>query len=234
MKILVNRALKGTITGLMGVAMLALLGGCGDIGPTSVAPDSADIAAAGSQGGSSFAFGPAALAKKVKGEDSATGSTQAAEGWFEFDDDGKLEVRFKDYGDASTVRVDKAKFIIREDSIDPSQLGPFFKDNPDWVDEDEVKIRMTVTSGTRLSDILVQFDPDGLLFSPAAKLQVTVKGTFDRRQFEVGKIPIYHISSKGTITKILADIEVKSRSLTIKFDVSGFSEYDWLDAPETH
>ena len=240
MKAQIRKALKGTVIGLMGVAMLALLGGCGDMDRSPMATDSGTAVQESQPAlSSTLVFSPRALgfalAKKVKGR-SARSDTKIREesddGWFDLDDDAKLRVEFDNYGDENTLRVGAAKFTVREESMDV--IGVSDSDlRTRRKSREQVHISMTVSSGQTLSDVSVVFTPHGLLFNPAAKLEVVLEGNF-KNLADGDTVPsvIYHISGDGKVTKVLADVELHSRYVKIRIDVPSFSTWDWNDVPE--
>ena len=234
-------------TGLVLVALAGFIavGGCGDVdrspfasgdgalldggGPASVAPANRSFLVLGLPG----------LAKKATGVSAQSAIyTETAERPFALSaagdlsylhEAGNLQVRFKNYGDNSILRVKTAKLVVRENSIGYQPTGDLPAEMP-VNKRDEVEITMAVTSGSTLSDVSVIFGPSGLTFTPAARLEVQLTGDMSRENLTVGgTIPwvVYHISSNGTITKIEAKAEVRSRSAKIKIDIPGFSQFDW-------
>lgn len=144
----------------------------------------------------------------------------------------RLRTKFFNYGDKSTVRVKDAQFVVRPYSIGDAE--------PIW--GDRYPITMTVHSGEAVDEILVQFQPSGMSFSPHAQLVMIVYG-----EINVSDMVAYHIHGTGEVSKPAFSIEpidddeierddsdeieesddLKKWRITVS--VPGFSEYTYDD-----
>jgi hypothetical protein len=231
---------KALTIGLMGIALMAFAAGCGDqarlpVASTEVGDEAPDASSSSMLAGGKLVFSPRALAigaAKTAGE--VTSLTKKARKNFHPKKNGKMSVTFPKYGDNTILRVKKATFSVKKNSI-----GGLAPNNGK-----KYRIKMKVTSGTTLDDIVIAFSPAGLAFKPQAELKLLLKGTMDvagaaklaggdnesEDMSDEGKGKeafIYHISKDGKVTLVPVKVTEKRSGWLIKIKVPGFSEFDF-------
>lgn len=196
------------VTTTLALAGIALLGGCADLARAPLAPEqpaavqpeaqaqhraSKPVATAGSHAYNTHAF--------------STFRSQTATGWFARRAGGALAVDFSDYAQDHQVQVDRATFAVKAGSLDKGRA----------------QISMTVTSGTRLSDVEITFGPSGVVFNPHATLTLVLKGKLTAGELEALKSYHYH---HGATTQISHSVSSSGDNVwTIILDIPGFSRY---------
>ena len=231
-----NCQAAGAVFTLIGAVAILAIGGCGEMDRTPLATEQS-IASADQPTGT-IVFGPLSLAKRVRGGSKSSQGlrTKSDDAWIRVDDDGRLGVRFSGYGNKHTLQVTTAKFTIRKKSMDVSSVASDHLRKRRRGGE-RVHIKMKVTSGQTLSDVLVEFGPHDLRFTPMATLEVTLDGNLDALDDDGAKglakpTEVYHVSGNGKVTKVKAEVKVKRGKMTIKVQVPSFSSWDWNDVPE--
>lgn len=221
-----NRTI-GKIT-ILALGIIALA--CGDVrSPLENTNDQAPLAAIDQNAPPAgiIAFGPRSLAR-ARAKVAAHATTWSGLHYVAVDADlidasegGSLEADFPDYGPDGIVRATSTEFEVEANSIGGA--------DPVW--EDSHLILMKSHSGERLDEILVEFYPSGMTFSPVAKL--TVKGV---GPINVDDLVAYHIEGDGSVSQPPFTVKVTDDGWKIKVDVPGFSEYTYDDddsAPDT-
>jgi hypothetical protein len=205
-----TRAILTALT-LSGVA---LIGGCGGLS-RPLAPDQAAI---------SESPPSKAMPRAAKSAASAAAHARNAARRFSHKG-GEMSVSLPGYGDEATVRVENAKFTMKQ--------GTFARNKKRALSE-EYEIAMTAHSGAAVNDVAVAFGPDGTVFSQPASLTLHLRGPVDP-----GRLRAYHISD-GTVTQTPFTISRRGHDRwEVTLQVPGFSVYtlgDELDgilAPET-
>jgi hypothetical protein len=233
--------------GILGIAGLIALGACGDIDRHPF--DSTEVTAepigdSALSSGGVLVFSPRALmtsaAKKVSGAEDLKRAKKVKK-TFRSARNGNMTLWFPKYGDDRILRVKKATFSVKKNSIagaKPNRKGNY-------------RISMEVTTGTKLDDIVIRFTPSGMAFKPKAKLKLLLKGTMDvggARKLATGpddeddsdladeadegeEAFIYHVS-KGGVTKVPVKVKVKKSGFLLTIRVPGFSDWQWDDMPE--
>jgi len=244
MKTRTNTWRRRATVSLAGLALGALLVGCGAMDRTPMASDEAVVedVPASAMDGARLVFSPTALlqgaAKRVKSD--ASSLTRKAAKRFNPNWRDDLSVVFPKYGDKDILRVKKARFIVKRKSITGLEPNSGRK----------YKISMEVTTGTTLDDIEIAFTPSGLKFAPEATLKLLLKGTMsvggarklagvdseDEDDSDDGtpgdEGVIYHVSKNGQITQVPVTIREKKSGWLLTIRIPGFSEYNWDDVPE--
>jgi hypothetical protein len=83
---------------------------------------------------------------------------------------------------------------------------------------------MTVTSGTTLDDIRIEFDPSGLVFDPPALLELRLRGPVT--EDEVRQAQHIYGDDPANIEAIETETYANGQTyLTVCISVPGFSEY---------
>jgi hypothetical protein len=245
MKTRIFGALKGTVIGLMGVALLAIAGGCGDMDRSPMATDTGVQAeTAALETGGKLVFSTRALMTSLAKRSGPGKTTKAKKTSSRFRPKlgGDLSLTFPKYGDDSILRVKKAHFKVKKNSI--GGLKPN--------SGNRYKISMEVTTGTTLDDIVISFTPSGLKFRPAARLKLLLKGRMDvggaaklagagnedadmsEDRDEGEEAFMYHVSKNGEISKVLVQVKEKKSGWLLTIRVPGFSEYNWDDGAEAN
>lgn len=221
----------------MGVALLAIAGGCGDMDRSPMATDTGVVAeTAALETGAKLVFSPRALtsfAAKTAGSEQLLRKKNVSKR-FDPRKNGSIALKFANYGDSDILRVKKASFKVKKNSI--GGLEPNSRN--------KYKISMEVTTGTKLDDIVIAFTPAGLKFAPRAKLQLLLKGRMDVGGAaklaganddddmsddgdEGEEAFMYHVSKDGEISKVLVKVKEKKSGWLLTIRVPGFSNYEW-------
>ena len=210
--------LKVGLVALGGVG-IGLLGGCGNQGASPLAPK--PVTQNVSQ--DALSDSPFTVVFSPKGLDPSKNLLRAMKPTASRTDkdvfspkkDGKLEVEFDDPNNNGGVRVKGAEFQVKKGSLDR-----------------QVEITMTVFSGSALSDVIVNFTPSGLKFSPPATLSIEVSGDLSAKDLQGMKA--YHVEGKK-VTELSIQFHPSGKNeWTITIRVPSFSSYSLGDlVPET-
>jgi hypothetical protein len=221
--------LRVALTAIVGTVII--VSGCGDSGrsllsPSDPSPPSPAISTI-SDGGS-FVIGFSGLNKGNAGLFAGKIAnvpkvSQRAWGKFSPRKNGELKVRFDkshydnrgrgdddddDDDNGGGIHVKKAEFKVRKGSLSKDEF-----------------ISMTVTSGSRLTDVQVAFTPAGIQFNPVAELEIELRGELTEEEMDA--LQVYHTSSDGEVTIALMKFEVdqKKKKVKLYIQVPGFSTY---------
>ncbi len=212
---------SGTITTLLVAAGVALLAGCGDLSRSPFVSDSgsAETAqvetgkAASSSGTFSIGFNkPDALGLLTKPADNKNLDKESKKKKVKKNKGGTLGVSFKHKGKVKKdeARVKKANFYVKKGSIDK-----------------DVRITLTVFSGTTLGDISIKYGPSGTKFKPPAILTLVVEADVDKETME--KVKIYHTQADGTVTESNFKLVGGGKTWVFIIEVTSFSSEDLDD-----
>lgn len=216
---------------LLGLPLVVASVGCGDLNRTSLASTSVETEEVMSQPAGYLVFTQRAAlraAKRVKVDNSAGVFTHTESDYFRSDENGTLEIDFAKYGDKETIRIDKVRFKVKKNSIDLSDLAP--EELDEFVRERrssfKCRIEMSASTGTTLEDVVVAFNPEGLIFDPVATLEIKLKGDVGDGVLTEGESVAYHIDSRGRVSKVAMHVNVeRGGGHVLKIDVPGFSRY---------
>lgn len=192
---LAHRRISSRLLALSAMAMLALFSGCStDMAPTASAPSP--------EGPIYLAFSPEAARRAAKlatvpASGLTVSQTISTSG-------GKLTVSdLNAKGQKDDLEVTLA--VPRGGLAQPTLIA------------------MTVY-GNRASDLVVAFEPSGLVFLKAAELKVLLG--YDRVDITLSQLQAYHVSADGTVSvaKILS-IKPGVSAVEVRIEVPGFSIY---------
>jgi hypothetical protein len=198
------------------VAVVALLGGCA-VDQAPLAPEEEAQVAASENSRFLLAFSPEAAQRAAKLTALPPDGRSVAE---LFDaTGGTLEVSEANapgLGDDLLVRFWVPEGALAE-GVDPTSTTSAIADPADGV-----QITMAVY-GNALSELIVDFGPDGLLFDPNSWLSLALG--WDLVDMPTEKLVVWHIHDNGMIEQAEAIVYSTDRGLKIHVVVPGFSRY---------